>query len=540
LSCWDCKGKDKLQQVPYAYICECGRRDTVYIPKHDKTHTIILINKNSFISSHWYCRTCKTPLYINERDGLGFRPCSCAPRKGKRGVLLGDGRFFYSQTFDLVEIEPKILERWKENGKFSELLLGAVLYIPAYKTNHVLDLSKWKPRTDDVPFEFTMFKETLVKRGMSEQEADEMIKESMEKSSSNPWMQYEQELSKFKENVRKYPWKDSRQTIEYVFVRDEASIGSISLDKLIESAERNGDTNSFERLKNEKVLGESLGLVNLRIVESLPVLLGGYGFTRNFQSPMGEAESEAGIRQPQVVLQPYPEQSGKIPIYIARNTTEAILYELDPWRTAAFLSKNLGIEILQEDAFDEASIRAWLLEKCNYLLSNNESHFNLKEFEIKNGLTVDLPSALAFGLVHTMSHVLKAVSYRFIGVDADSIAEYLFPAHSAGILYVSSHVQFTLGGMDSVFRTNLSALLGLMRDYAGTCSFDPVCSNSGGACLACLYTKFGCSCFNRTLSRVFLLGGEISGYEKPIVGFLDIEVSKIRDHLKKIMETKSK
>jgi hypothetical protein len=139
-----------------------------------------------------------------------------------------------------------------------------------------------------------------------------------------------------------------------------------------------------------------------------------------------------------------------------------------------------------------ASARAWLLGRMNRLVETGESHLVLKSFEQEVGISVDEPSALVFGVLHTISHVLKATAHRYVGTDADSLAEYLFPAHTAGLLYVSSHVEFTLGGIDSVFRGNLTQWLGSARDYAGRCSFDPVCARSGGACSACLYPKFGC------------------------------------------------
>jgi len=143
---------------------------------------------------------------------------------------------------------------------------------------------------------------------------------------------------------------------------------------------------------------------------------------------------------------------------------------------------------------------------------------------VEAGVTVDEPSALAFGVLHTLSHVLKATGHKFVGIDADSLAEYLFPAHGAGLLYASAHVEFTLGGIDSVFRSNLTQWLGSARDYADQCSFDPVCGSMGGACLACLYTKFGCAHFNRSLSRSYLLGGIIPGRERRVSGYWSREV----------------
>jgi hypothetical protein len=39
-------------------VCECGRIQNVYFPKHDIQHKITMINKGSFRESYWYCEDC--------------------------------------------------------------------------------------------------------------------------------------------------------------------------------------------------------------------------------------------------------------------------------------------------------------------------------------------------------------------------------------------------------------------------------------------------------------------------------------------------
>jgi hypothetical protein len=312
-------------------------------------------------------------------------------------------------------------------------------------------------------------------------------------------------------------WRSHRRTIEYVFVRDEASSAAIPLDQLIREAQDFGDSASADRLTEQKNLAAQLGLGRLQIVQALPILLAGIGFSRYFPAPQGTGAD--GDQAPQVSLRPFPSKNGKVPIYEARNTTEALLYELDPWRLAAFLAANLRTTIPDGAAESEPALRAWLLEQSTPVIDRGESHFSLTSFETEAGVTVHPPSAFLFGVLHTISHVLKATAHRYVGIDGDALAEYLFPAQSAGLLYVANHVEFTLGGIDSVFRANMSQWLGSARDYANQCSFDPVCSSSGGACLACLYPKFGCAHFNRTVSRAFLFGGNIVGKGESVIGF---------------------
>jgi hypothetical protein len=517
LSCMKCKKPDQLRQVPFAYVHECGQIESVFIPGGHTRHTIKLINKGSFQESYWFCEECKQPLQRDSRAGLGFRSCDCGPRKAKRGILLEDSRTYYSQTIALVDIEPQALDRWKENARFSDLLLAAALRSTCYKPTHILDLVRWKPSSADLSPELKAMKDLLVKGGMPEPQAEATVRQAAQQAGADPWVAYDNDLKSFRSGVCAREWQKVRRTVEYVFVRDEPSSAAIPLEQLIQEAKENDDAETEVRLVDQKTLAEQLGLVRLQIVQALPILLAGFGYTRYF--PVPQVSGGDGEVAKAVTLRPFPPQNGKIPIYAARNTTEALLYEIDPKRLAAFISLNLKISVPQPALVSEPALRAWLMEQCASLVDVGESHFVLTTFEKERGLAVDQTSALVFGMIHTLSHVLKATAHRYVGIDGDALAEYLFPVHGAGLLYVSNHVEFTLGGIDSVFRSNLTQWLGSARDYASRCSFDPVCSTSGGACLACLYPKFGCAHFNRSLSRAFLFGGSVPGRAEPVIGF---------------------
>jgi hypothetical protein len=342
LTCYNCKGLDQLRQVPYAYICECGRIESVYTPKHPGQHTIELVNKGSFQESFWFCTVCRRPLYRTPKEGLGFRRCDCLPRKGKRGILLEDTRTYYSQTVDLVDIEPRTLDRWKENSRFSDLLIAAALSISAYRPNHILDLAKWRPSGSALSPELQAMKQLLIATGKNPDEADALVQSASNLAGADPWAAYQTELAQYSQYLPQCNWRDSRQTVEYVFVRDEPTSSAISLDQLINEAEAAGDTANASRYRDERTLALDLGLCNLRILESLPIMLAGLGYTRYFSSPQEgkDGDGGGGSQANSLALRPYEFQNGKIPIYAARNTTEALLFELDPFRVAAFLSVN--------------------------------------------------------------------------------------------------------------------------------------------------------------------------------------------------------
>jgi hypothetical protein len=372
-------------------------------------------------------------------------------------------------------------------------------------------------------------KTMLIQAGSDEAGAEAMVRKAAQQAGADPYVAYDSELQPYRAGACARDWKSVRRTVEYVFVRDEPSSAAIPLQSLIEDALRNGDTSSAERLTEQQRIAAELGLVRLQIVQALPILLAGIGFSRRFASPQPVGE---GDQAKVASLRAFPTQNGKIPIYVARNTTEALLYEIDPWRMASFLNLNGNGPVPAAATNSEQALRAWLMEQCVPLIERGESHLVLMNYEQERGIAVHEPSALAFGVIHTLSHVLKATAYRYVGIDGDALSEYLFPAHLAGLLYASAHVEFTLGGIDSVFRSNMTQWLGSARDYAGRCSFDPVCSTSGGACLACLYPKFGCAHFNRTVSRAFLFGGKVSGRAQSVTGFWSPAVAKQAEQLR--------
>lgn len=528
LACMTCKERDLLRQVSYAYVCECGRLDSISMQKHDRTHPIELVDKGSFRESYWRCKVCGTPLYRDSKEGLGFRRCECAPKKGKRGVVLEDNRVYYSHSITLVEIAPAALERWADHPRFGDLLVAASLGLEAYRGSHLQDLATYREVSDVLSPELKAMVEMLVTAGMPRSAAEAMARSSAAGGGGNAWTTYEKGLAPLRTTLPPVEWSTHRPTIEYVFVRYEPSIGCISLDLLAQESRKNGDTAGEARYQSDRAIADDLGLVDLCIVQALPTVLAGVGYSRYSAAPRDDDGETGGAKGAE--LRPYSDPKGRIPIYVARNTTEALLYHLDPWRVAAYLTLNTDVEISREALSSTGALRAWLMATTRALVERNESHFVLRKYEIEAGVGVEERSALVFGVLHTVSHVLKATADRFVGLDGDSLAEYLFPSVGAGLLYASRFVQFTLGGIDSAFKSNLRQWLGSARDYAGQCAFDPVCATAGGACLACLYPKFGCAYFNRTVSRAFLFGGVITGRERRVEGYWSAAVKDaVRD-----------
>ncbi len=179
-------------------------------------------------------------------------------------------------------------------------------------------------------------------------------------------------------------------------------------------------------------------------------------------------------------------------MYGLRSETEGLLFRIDQlaivrWLVASGVVADPGVSTA-----DEA--QKWLLK----VMDPVSDIFRAPENQI---------SKAVLGLVHSMSHrMMKALAARS-GLNVDSLAEYLFPSAGAFLIYANTRSQFTLGGIEHVFRYDLADALTEL-DAETRCMFDPPCRRSfGGACVACLHvSEIACQRFNTVLDRNLLFG----------------------------------
>ncbi|WP_174316522.1 Zn-binding domain-containing protein [Exiguobacterium sp. JMULE1] len=132
-------------------------------------------------------------------------------------------------------------------------------------------------------------------------------------------------------------------------------------------------------------------------------------------------------------------------------------------------------------------------------------------------------SSVIFQLIHTLSHMMLNAGKSIIGLDVDSISEYIFPSSFSYAIYVSKIQGGGMGNLIAAFENDLNRWINASFEHAQLCLYDPVCKDHKAACHACSYLKFSCQHFNRGLSRTLLIGGIIEG--KQIIGFLDSKVN---------------
>ncbi len=517
LNCRRCNGNGTLVQIPYVYIHECGTRDNVFIPKHPHDHVIVMNNRGRFQESNWFCETCNQPLTKPGKQGLGMRFCQCGPRKLKRGTTLQDPAVHYTRTISLIDTEDAILEQAIENTSLGESLLAGLLRTAHYNVKDFEDLLTPTPTSSEAQDRREHIRQELMTRGITDAQQVDVFLNVMESQMVSPQIVKQQHLRNEvhmllepKSSLVEHAGT-SRPLLEYLFVRDHPRMQSQELSSLLKEAIEQGDNLTQERYNLDKKIADKLGLTSLYILEAFPLLLAAIGYSRVYSAPKPDTTTR---------LRPFITNRPKIPLYAVRSTTEALMFELDPWREAAWLLENDLVEAPDSAFADECHLRLWLLRQKEMFLQEKDAHLELLPWEKEKGYQMpNRASAALFGLLHSMSHMLIIAARTQVGFEADSLGEYLFPIAGAGVVYASGHQEFTIGGIVSAFQMNLGYWLNASYEVAQRCIYDPLCKSRGGACHACSYLRFSCPHFNRTVSRSFLLGGPVNGLPHNIVGY---------------------
>jgi hypothetical protein len=239
-------------------------------------------------------------------------------------------------------------------------------------------------------------------------------------------------------------------------------------------------------------LSQAFGITSVTLLRKLPVASVVAGYTR--MSMTAWADNRRGPQPVGFRFFPTLKET-RIPMYGVRTETEGLLFQLDPLRIIQWLARNGLITDPALTTADEA--RQWMLQNLDPVTSIFEAP--------------DAPVTRAVvTLVHSASHrMMKSLAAR-CGLNIDSLAEHLFPLAGAFLVYANKRSQFTLGGLEYVFRRDLGdALTELTAETR--CLFDPVCRDRETACVACLHvSEISCARFNSALSRKVLFGGQAS------------------------------
>lgn len=253
-----------------------------------------------------------------------------------------------------------------------------------------------------------------------------------------------------------------------------------------------------------------LGLHEVRMIEDFPMTTAVVGFTRG--GPKFQKEGRHG-RTEHTTLRSFPQkpETPQTPLYVNTVQTEALLFQFDHAEVLHWLQLN---EVVHKSdcppLTDEKGVKAWFLAHAKPVHPWMDRE------------KVDEVSQYVFGLLHSASHLFLRQSVLLSGLDRTSLAEFLFPRALACVTYANVRVDFSLGGLHTLFEQALTGFLRGVYSTGEMCVYDPVCREKDGHCDRCLHiSEVSCTHFNRFLSRHYLYGGGTRSDRQPIIGFWD-------------------
>jgi len=518
LKCEFC-GQGKLKQYSYVLTHLNGDIKSLNVKtnkgkrnRKEKYKGIRMKDTRRFDTATWY-------NYIEKKSlgSLGTKrtslPVSENMKKNNKyylgGTYINDGSNYYPALLSFVNLEHETLLKRKKSDIFPYVQIGALL-----------GLSQINKEKFDENF--------------SEENSSNTIKKLLEATTNDAEKELILKLAK-KENINLDNTKNSLiNEVENLFDSD-TPIKSIEEDNLLHEFiytfyENDGNTLDQKIKEAQKKLNalqettyimakneaKNLGIETIALYEKFPVITMGIGFTRK------------SFDRTKAILNPFVQKvknnKHKIHIPILKNENEAIIFKLDPLRILAWLKINdlINIEITNKITREKA--HAILYKYFIFSNTSNEdlAKYKLTDYDDNKRMKA---SILTFRLLHSFIHVLFQSGKSVIGLDVDSMAEYLFPSCLAGAIYVSKLQGGGMGALIAAFENDLAKWLRNAYEKTQTCLYDPICKEKNGACHACLYLKFSCQHFNHALSRNLLNGGEVEN--NTIKGYLSIEVDEI-------------
>lgn len=525
-----CYGEKMLVQYPYAYVHENGSIEPLIAPRGPENNykNIVMMDKGQFRYSYWkYVPTGKIITVRATDTGLGSRVTTGAKvipsiSNMMHGVRLNAGEVFYSHNFSIVDIDKGVIEEKNGLSKFGTLQLGSYFEVKSFEPKKYRSLFE-KGANENTTTNNELL--NLISKIINNPENGAMpdfenIKSrySELKAAAAPLGEKViQEVNTLINKDIELIARNDMSLHEYLYCRHEIP-GSYTLKALIEEAKEQGDVIAEPQLTKAEELADTMGLRNLMLHEEFPVMLASVGYTRAKYKP-----DEAVIMPFQ--SNPNDPNKTKLPIPIIKSKNEAIMFSLSSRRVAAWLIVNNLLSRPDSYPFaSEAEAAAWLYTNLN--LSNYDS-YELSEAELMNASNdfSELATILTFRLLHTITHLIIHGGKKYIGLDTDSLSEYLFPSTLSSVIYVAKHHSFSLGALITTFRHELWKWLSVTKEHSISCVFDPTCRETNGACHACTYLKFSCKYFNKGLNRNLLIGGKVKELDIRLIGYWSSKVT---------------
>ncbi|WP_082446502.1 DUF1998 domain-containing protein [Cytobacillus solani] len=515
LTCEFCNKKAKIKQFPYVMIHDNGDLKSLRVATNagaksfkEKYDGITMNDTRSFRTATWYNRKTNTNL-----GSLGSKRTDLPIVEGMKPYMGGkhasDGDVFKPAIINIVNLKNDDLISRQANNDFSYIQIGALLELSTISKSHFAQNFKVHESSNlatnllnalQNEAEKAALLKALGNIGQTHLLEDTSIKDELETKLSNLGLSLDDELV-----------INDRLLHEYLYSIYESE--GKSIDDKVQEASDVSDYLQKDILTRAKKKLSLIGIEKANLLEKFPVLTVSPGFTRRSSN------------RKESILNPYKQKIQNnnrtvVPVMLSEN--ESIIFKLDPLRILAWLNIN-GLLSLPNSSLEKSDAELYL-----YITSKIASFepSELAEFNLANYQTVDnkVISAMIFQLLHTLSHMMLNAGKSVIGLDIDSLAEYIFPSSSAYAIYVSKLQGGGMGNLIAAFENDLERWINTTFEHTQLCLYDPVCKDHKAACHACSYLKFSCQHFNRGVSRALLIGGPLG--DKSIVGFFNSNVNE--------------
>ena len=477
-----------LKQLRYVQAHNCGRLEELFLPTqrcprgHGPEH-LAFYDPGRVKQARWYCRECSADI-----QALRMTPCKCVyndslphgprPEKFLRNVPTGDPSLYVSHTVAFINFPEDTEGKIRTAPDVVPLMLARAWgLLPGTVANTLREresVEKGSPGSQAL-VDMVAELRRLDPRNKLVLEHDAKRLEPVGQESID---RVQRLVSAQNGVLDRMP---RRWLVEHTTLLDRTNIDTTR--DVAEVLRRRGDeAGALDIEEGARKANELMGIRDIRVINDFPLALCAYGYTRTSRDPA------------RTVITPFPvDERGKIPVFSISSETEALWFQLDPRRVAAWLVAN-GLASRQVGETPEEAW-AWLYSEAPGLR------------EAPHEPSYQHPVAvLVRTLLHTMSHVfLRRIEWS--GFAPSSVGEYLIPGTLSFILYANRYAETKIGGLTTLFEQRLNTWLWDAVQAGHECVYDPICSDDGGSCAGCTHREHNCVSFNRELSRATVFGG---------------------------------
>jgi len=500
-SCSGC-GNGQLIQLRFIKIHRCGSIQPLLpppCPQCRSSQNMGLDTRGSERTSNfrWVCRACNT---MSSLFGGHCREC----RWPDGSLRMMDievhraGRTFYTHYAVLLNIPHRRLDAFLNLAEWPIIAGAKFLNLPEVADRSLVDFapSKISSSVDQEPGLTGTELDSLLRRQSSGQISSEQLLHEMRSLIE----------SKRQEQRESAPAAISEMVVQRTGV--STAIWERAGQEMLEAVVpfeggRSRKLTSHAPEGSAARIAQRLGLEELRLVSDFPILTATYGYSR--------AEYEPDRCR----LNPFPpqrEHDGRFPIYVDQVQADGLLLSLNPDRVCSWLERNGFPPTLPLGSDPALSRRAYFVQLFD-------------QTQLRHTISGDHAQArLAFGLLHTFSHLCVRQAALLCGLDRTSLSEYLSPRAMHFAIYCNHRFGATIGALTALFEQSLPEWLNAIGE-ARQCVYDPVCHDREGSCHACTHlAETSCHFFNLNLCRAFLFGGPDSHIGNIRVGYLDSSI----------------